>query len=372
MSIGSMPTTPTGKSEDPLAFYDILPTDHGQGTGMSFSAESCKAYVEKLYRVNLYDLPQGALDDFQNALLNGAVGQFEKSELLSLADQLALQYVEALANEQCPRRKRMSIQRLNYFLRAILDRDVPIYAGSSVKKLGRKCPWDWIERGAESVYVTSEEQNVVYRTGKGEESHFRLGLPTQVDDIDGYSYSVGSTYSPGYYCLNACGVTHIPHDRPVLIGFEVDGVRMFLDADGNIVEQTSGECSVRLGISPVSKARVAAGFLYIMSWVRASLLYQVDLSTWEIHQIHLADMFLVNDIMLMGNKYYLIDKEQGNLFEYDTTFSLNRRLLGFGRGAGRLFDPIAVRGSLTGCCVDILNWVPGTIVSVPLDSAECQ
>ena len=55
-------------------------------------------------------------------------------------------------------------------------------------------------------------------------------------------------------------------------------------------------------------------------------------------------VYLVNDICLANNFFYIVDKQQGFVFKYDKNFKFISKSLHFGVGKGCLYDPISIFG----------------------------
>ena len=70
-------------------------------------------------------------------------------------------------------------------------------------------------------------------------------------------------------------------------------------------------------------------------------------------------------LLRLDDDLYVVDKQQGHIFKFDPEFRPVSRQCGFGRGPGRLFDPIVIHPAPDGTRLQVMNWVPGSIVTVP-------
>jgi len=350
---------------DSLTFYNILPTDglipDKEVQDLSWGDLHSRLLKNKFEKLNEIDLERATI-------LISSKKAFELSmeQMKALADHFSREYIDCLRSESKARKKKMLVQRLNFFLRSLIDSNVDIPEGSQSAPLPYQCPWDWIQRDKMAVYIISEEKNVVWRKDNLEFKACRLGLPTQVDDIDGTWLSIGSHYTQGGYMMSESEIRPINHDLPIVLIFEHRGELMFLDSKGFLYNLKSRELIFEFKSGPVSKARKFSSSLYLLNWTETATLFILNLDPPGIRRISLKDIFIVNDLTIWNDIFYMVDKQQGYLFEYDQNFKLNKKTLGLGRGSGKLFDPVSIRPSSKEGWLDILNWVPGDISSVPV------
>jgi len=349
---------------DPTEYYDLLPTD-GRPIDLSCLPESSWGDLfSVLIDSTLDTIEQSRLDELALFLLQAADRDLPRRQLRALADHFSLLYVQALHERTKHVRKKMSVQRLNFFLRNILDTQVPTVPGASETKLRHLCPWDWTIQEETEIYVVSGRPNLVVLRG-GAETDLHLGLPTQVDVIDEGLFSIGSYYSDGGYRFSNRGAEFVPHDAPIILQFRFDGREWFLDSRGRLMDGSSGKVLCVAPTSHVTRARRFGRMLYVMDWTVASIIHTFDLvqQSWQTRST--PGVFLPNDLLRLDDDLYVVDKQQGHLFKFDPEFRPVDRQCGLGRGPGRLFDPIAIHASSDGTRLQIMNWVPGSIVSVP-------
>lgn len=350
---------------DPLTFYNTLPAD-----GLISDKE--------VQEINWDDLPTRLLEskfehfeqnDLERAtLLLASPKAFElpMNQMKAMADHFSQEYIDCLRSESKARKKKMLVQRLNFFLRSLIDSNVDIPEGSHSAPLPYQCPWDWIQREQTAIYIISEEKNVVWKQDNQDPKYYRLGLPTQADDIDGTRFSIGSHYTQGGYMMSELETRHVNHDRPIVLIFEHQGKRLFVDSLGFLYDLKSRELIFEFKSGLASKVRKFGSSLYLLNWTEISTLFVLDLNQLCEQRISLKEIFIVNDLILLNDTFYMVDKQQGYLFVYDKNFKLLKKFLGLGRDSGKLFDPVSIRPSNKEGWLDILNWVPGTISSVPV------
>ena len=106
---------------DSLSFYNLLPTDHVVIKTDSVK-EPANMLAERLIDASTADLLINDLDDLAIALINGCSSFCDFSDWQALADKMAIQYSELISNEKA-RELRMRLARINYFVRALLDKN---------------------------------------------------------------------------------------------------------------------------------------------------------------------------------------------------------------------------------------------------------
>lgn len=350
---------------DPLTFYNILPTDglisDSEVQDLSWGDLPPRLLEKKFEKLEEIDLEQATI-------LFSSKKAFElpMDQMKALADHFSREYIDSLRSKSKAQKKKMLVQRLNFFLRNLIDSNVDVPEGSQSIPLPYKCPWDWIQRDKNIVYIISEENNVVWKKDNIDHKSFRLGLPTQVDDIDETWFSIGSHYTEGGYMMSEHENRHVKHERPIVLIFEHQDTLLFIDSMGFLYNLESGKLIFEFQSGSVSKARKFGSSLYLLDWTETSTLFILDLDQFEVQRIYLKDIFVANDLIILNDTSYMVDKQQGYLFAYDKNFKLQKKSLGLGRGPGKLFDPVSLRLSNKNGWLDILNWVPGSISSVPL------
>ena len=159
---------------------------------------------------------------------------------------------------------------------------------------------------------------------------------------------------------------HVNHDQPIVLIFKHRDTMFFVDSMGFLYNLESRELVFEFKSGPVSKARKIGSSLYLLNWTETSTLFILSLDQPGVQRISLKDIFIVNDLIMWNDTFYMVDKQQGYLFVYDKNFKLQKKTLGLGRGFGKLFDPVSIRPSNKEGWLSILNWIPGDISSVPV------
>lgn len=154
----------------------------------------------------------------------------------------------------------------------------------------------------------------------------------------------------------------LDHDLPIVLFFIHDHELLFLDYYGHIFREHDRECLATLDLWEVSRVRNIKGHLYVFDWTapHSILIFNPDTNTAQ--KVRLKEILLGNDICMIHNCFYLLDKQQGSIFKFDSNFRFLERRLSFGKHPGRLYDPIALRfhqGKIF-----VLNWLSRKMVSV--------
>ncbi len=352
---------------DSSGFYDVLPTDRVEIDDEKVEAISWAPLFSKLSNSSFREW---ALEDLKNLtllLMSSKVAHVSPENISDLARHFSLEYIKTLKEKTSEKSKKMFVQRLNFFLRALLDKDaIPPYE-SQCEYLTYKYPWDWIKRGDETIFIVSEEKNVIHLKSNALQRSLRLGLPTQVDEVDGNWFSVGSQFSNGAFLLGHEEVQHLPHDNPVPLAFIFKDELHFLDIKGNLHSKNSGKI-MGLDLANVSRVRKYGSHLIIMDWTHPFSLHIFELEANRLSSVSFEEVFIPNDVFMYQGDYFIIDKQQGYLFQFNARFELKKRLLSFGRGPGKLFDPAAIRLSQDNQFLEILNWVPSSVSTIPVHS----
>ncbi len=343
---------------DSLTFYDLLPTDdvkisHQEGK------EPVSRLAANLMQTNIKDLKIKDLDDLAIGLINGCNSFNEFSDWHALADKMAIQYSELLLNEEA-RELRMKLSRINYFIRALLDKNIEVQAVDEWF-IQAKGPWDFIRQNGKLFWIDCEESSLKVESTEGTSSYI-CGLPTQIDRLTGTEIGIGSHYSNGGWLLNGTGLKEISHTKPIVTFFVWKGATCYLDVDGLIFEKDKGVVDkIDLPFTMIHKCRFFEDRLVFFDWSQPKKGYIYHLDTKKGESLDLEAVIVCNDICFHSGFYYLIDKEQGHLFKYDPEFKLIAKESGLGRGKGKLYDPISIRpvdGEL-----QVLNWFSGKVVS---------
>ncbi len=263
---------------------------------------------------------------------------------------------------------RMWAQRLNYALQPLICAAEPLADLTDLiaeQILPGSKPWDALQRAqGEMVWITSDPKSLHVAQGS---SHMDLdlNLPTQIDVLEDGSLSIGSLYSPGATILHSDGtLSTVQHDAPVLVVFDWLGSRYGLDKNAVVTECSTGRVVYRAPCPQVHFARFFDGTLYLLNngdFGHVTLLGMMD---GQITRQPTLPVQVCNDILVLADSIYLIDKQQGQIFAFDRNWNFRGQRLSFGSGPGQLCDPVSLRRTQAGmACV---SWLSGKYTEVRL------
>lgn len=337
-------------------FYNALHAD-----GLRPCPPAAPAQVVSLLRIPAAEWVERDLDVLANHLLNGGAA-VPAGDCAALADAISLRYAGLLAGGKRDRALRMKLQHANFLLREKIDRDLPVHAAS--RELGSSPPWDWLPVADGDLTIFSGPRSLHWR-GRTGGTRAEVGLASQLDPLPDGSVSVGSIFSNGAARWQAGRIEFVPHDLPIVLICILPSGEFHVDYRGYVHRRGEAAPVARFPAGEISRARLIDGAIYAFDWSAPRLLWRMDPATWQADRITLPSILLGNDICARpGGGYYIIDKQQGYLFSLDEAFAVRERKLGFGRGDGRLFDPIALRLHQGEVC--IVNWVSRSLVSLPV------
>lgn len=358
------PADVTAAPADSFRFYGLLPSDT-----YDLAADWPIADLRQMAALAQGQLqrrivePQ-TLDHLALALLAHRLAPLPDGlDWLALADACAHGYAEQLRPEG-QRSLRMRLMRLNFMLRDLLDCGCPDDAEIvTERRFEQGFVWDWLPLANGQVIADSRQQNVHHLEICAPQVPQRLGLPTQIDALSDGRVAVESCYSDGWFAWSPnASAQFFPRQRPIVLVFEQDGERFELDADGAVRRGDEAAIRVQLPIRHVWCARRVGELVVASDWSEAGWLVVLNLQTWRAERISSGPVLLTNDICEMDGCYYLIDKMQGRVFAFDRDFSPLGARLRFGKGPGRLYDPIAIRayqGHL-----HVLSWITGALATI--------
>lgn len=347
---------------DPLVFYDILPSD-GWRLAAPPPAAEVYALIERLAHAALDEISEAELDTIRIALLGGAAVSAPAPALLRLADHASRLYAQLLAGGKRNRPMRMKLQQLNFFLRDVLDRDIETASQILADHpMEQPAPWDWYTHEHGSLLLTSGAENVHWQW-RGKAGRQACGFPSQLDDIGDGRISIGSIFSDGAYLFEEGVISPVPHHRPIVLLFLHSSALWAVDYDGCVFPLDSGTPEpFRAPVAQVDRVRRIGRRLFLSDWTRPGEIVVVDLDKMSATVQPMPGVLLLNDICEGPHGFYAICKQQGKVFAFDAGFKPRAERLGFGRGAGRLFDPLSIR--CTGDLLQVLNWITGSLISL--------
>ena len=345
---------------DPLVLYDILPSDCWSVPGLS--QEPTMAHLVSILLAATVDtVVEEDLDLIRLALLDGRAAQVPDSQLAALADHSSMLYSRLLEGGKSRRSLRMKLQQLNFFLRDSLDRDVDVVRDVLGEKvLGAPAPWDWLDLDSgDQLLLISGPKNVrwIWKGNSGSQS---CGFPSQLDVIAPGRLSIGSIFSDGAYIFDDGAIEQVQHSRPIVLLFSNADALWAVDYDGRIFPIEDQASAIKAPIRQVDRVRLIGGALYLSDWTSPGTIVVVELSTLISRVQALPGILLLNDICEGPQGFYAVCKQQGKIFAFDHAFAPRGERLGFGRGKGRLFDPLTVRRS--GDQLQVLNWITGSLI----------
>lgn len=297
-------------------------------------------------------------------LAHGAMPLPDGVDWKSLADRLSLLYANQLKSDGS-RALRMKAARANFFLRDLLD--ISMCSTAAILH-ERRFPdgfvWDWLPWTGGEIIADSRNRNIHYRPGPERDwQSVSMGLPTQMDIVEGRRVAVTSCYSDGWYKWTPDDrAQFFEHHCPVVLAFDFQGDGFFLDRHGAVFREGYPQPHVRLPVDTVWRARLVDGRVFVSDWSEPGRLSVLDTDGWQISAIDSGPVLLTNDLCKVGETYYVIDKMQGRVFSYDANFVPKGERMSFGKGAGCLYDPITLRFHQGNLCV--LSWLTGALTGI--------
>lgn len=353
-------------AESSFDFYSLLPSD-AVALSLEWPKLALKAIGERLELSGAVEAGDAnALDALTLALMaHGASVLPEGPDWNALARRLSHLYARNLKSDGV-RGLRMKAARANYFLRDLIDFGRLETDGVlSERRYAQGFVWDWLPWQDGEILADSGDKNVVYNQVDGSRQALRLGLPTQIDCLQAGRLAVTSCYSDGWFSWSpGAGAMLHEHNRPVVLAFDFGEESFFLDRDGILYRAGQSLPVVKIPVDAVWRARLVGSTVFVSDWSTPGYLTMLEMEGLRVSQVDCAPVLLTNDICMVGDTYYVIDKMQGRVFAFDTNFSLRSARLSFGKGRGRLYDPITLRahdGKLF-----VLSWLTGALASIGL------
>lgn len=345
-----------------LTWYDLLPGDPVEVTGVQdprSSSDLAEALLAKTYPDDIH-----IVDALAAKLLNGCPAADTYGRWHELAFRLS-QAMSSNLSATGSRPLRMRAQRLNYYLQAVMaraleDKDGDIVLADSL--LTGSKPWDYFRDGEEAWWLTSDQYNI-HRLRPGlEQQNWRLGLPTQIDALPDGTLAFGSLYTLGAMLHKGGGWEPIGHDMPVVLVFLHEGKRILLDHAGQVWADSPRRLLTQIPRPQVHFARFFDGVVYCLDNMDFGHVTVYDMSSGKTARHNIFPVQVCNDIAVVGDVRYLIDKQQGSVFKFDLDWHFQRRVLRFGRGPGCLLDPVSLRhhaGRLL-----VVSWLSGRLIEL--------
>ncbi|SBW09732.1 hypothetical protein KL86APRO_12661 [uncultured Alphaproteobacteria bacterium] len=346
-------------SADSFVFYNVLP-----GDVQDLSADWPSVDLVRVGDLALKQQPDEATLDKLALGLMALRGEPlpESVDWAALAETCARLYARQLQPDG-QRPLRMRLARATFMLHDVLDRNRPDDTEILAQQtFPQGFVWDWLPLEHGTLIADSRQENIHHDVGGIVRSSQRLGLPTQIDALPDGCAGIGSCYSGGWYSWKPGEEgRHHPRETSVVMVFPHDGQLAELSSDGTVRSET-GTVLTRLPIRKVWCARHIDGRVFASDWSEPGVLCVLDLGNMLCERISCAPVIQVNDICRLGESYYLVDKMHGRIFAFDSGFRFREARMKFGKGFGRLYDPIAIRAHQG--LLHVLSWVTGSLVTI--------
>jgi hypothetical protein len=350
------------KELDSQTFYDLLPSDNIKISPDLVNTTAIE-FAERLMESTEENIKESDLDELSIKLMNGCITIKKFPAWKQLADKLAICYSRLLLKEKA-RKKRMKLTRTNFFIRDLIDSgqtNMPVNEWF----LDCKGPWDFLRLEEERfIWIDCEKESLKVRS-KNVVRSYDCGLPTQIDYLSPAKVGLGSHYTNGGWILDGETLIKIKHHCPIVSFFNFQDSVCYLDIKGFISKQDGSVIGqIDADFSLIHRCRQRGNTLVFFDWSKPRSAFVYQLNDCSLKVFELDQVIICNDICFVGNFYYLIDKEQGYIFKFNEDFSYVSKILGLGKGEGRLYDPISIR-----CKNDelqVLNWFSGKVVETKI------
>lgn len=351
-------------AKDSLTWYDLLPGDTIYIDDIPDSRP-----IPSLAHCLLHEPAEVAaptLDVLAARLLNGEGDGVDFTEWPALSIRLS-QWMSRNLSARGSRSFRMRAQRLHYAIQSLVDRsDDPEMTQLVLQEetLPGNKPWDQLTHAGARWWISSDDLNVHCRTADEQVRDWRLGMPTQVDCLADGRLAFGTLYTNGAWLTDGARWAPLTHRRPVILVFSHAQNLYFLDHDGHVLSAQHGALIVRIPCPQIHFARCFDHMLYCMDNGDFGHITICDLRSGRSVRQPTWPVMVCNDLTVTPSHFYLIDKQQGSVFKFDREWRYIRRALKFGRGPGRLLDPVSIRHE--GDHLEVLSWLSARLTSIEL------
>ena len=332
-----------------LNYYDNLPSDNYKIEPCALDFCDFDEIVSKLLIEDIFSIELNELDEFAMLLYNEYDDIEIDEQLFLLANKFSECYSYLLFGNKSNRNLRMKLQQLNFFIRDVLDKNILVNNVSDFL-MQVKSPWDLLRTDFGEVLITSEKKNLIIKKNNKYE-YWTCGFPSQLDILSPKYISIGSIFSNGGWVYNGMEPLFVSHHAPIVLFFE----DKFVDYKGEVFDRINKTKLLSIKVNEVSKARIINGIMYVFDWTTTKRIYTLNLLSNIQSCIKLPDILIGNDICFHKDSFYIVDKQQGYVFKYSIDFILISKKLGFGKGLGKLYDPISIRENNGELC--ILSWL---------------
>jgi hypothetical protein len=346
-----------------LSWYDLLPGDRVEVNLEGNVGTAAEIAGDILFCLPVVDFYKWDL--LASKLLNQCSSISGYRQWRELAYQLSEVMSENLTASGS-RSVRMHAQRLIYYLQAIIDVNNPTESGYVVSEiiLDTHKPWDYLRNGEVEWWLSSGENNLHCRDVNGKILSWRAGMPTQFDLLSDSVLAVGSIYTNGAILVRAAELYLLTHNCPVVLVFDFDEERFFLDHDSCLWKENNHEKILGAVRPQVHFARCFDGVIYLMDNSDFGHITTIDMKSLQVSRQPVLPVQVCNDLVIVNGIKYLIDKQQGCVFKFDENWKFKTKILKFGRGYGDLLDPVSIR------CLDeklyVVSWLTGCLTKLNL------
>ncbi len=349
---------------DSLTWHDLLPGDKVTITSVPDAPVAEKIGELLLEPENTAN--QGFIDHLAAKIINNSFSNASSRLWQDLAAKLSA-IMAANLHAKGDRPLRMRAQRLNYYLQALIDKNAPAGDNDLVLSetvLDGSKPWDYIRHENVEWWLSSDSKKIRYRETGGQPQFSNFGLPTQIDLQPGGVLSFGSLYTDGATLWDHGEWQHIEHEIPVVLVFEHDGQRFLLDHRGRIWKDQPRRLLFESPRPQVHFARYFEARVFLLDNSDFGHITVIDMESGLVNRQSVLPVQVCNDITATDQAYYLVDKQQGSVFKFDTEWNYLARALTFGRGRAALLDPVALR------CQDdrlfVVSWLNARLTELKL------
>lgn len=348
-------------NENPHSYYRILPSSVKKKEFIFNNIDFNRA-LNEFIKCSVDEIKLSDIDYILVCLLNLNDELINDSLFYNVANRASEIYSSLLNGNDNSRSLRMRLQRLNYFIRDVLSNNISFHqccleVEGSDELLDGCCPWDSIEVNNESITIFSGFNGLEIKN-KDCITKYDKGLPTQLDLLSDGTVSIGSYYSRGSFLYTGSGIVDVVHDEPILLVFTYQQQSYALDSKGRLFSFNNWKVSLLildLCETSLNKARFFGRYIYFSDWSKPYKSGRLNLDTMKIEYFNTSPVIIANDICVVNDFLYIIDKQKGSVFKFDQELKYIESKLDFGVGNIQLYDPISIRVNQDK--LSIISWV---------------
>lgn len=341
-------------TEDSIQWYDWLPGD--VRVEHIPSAPSLAESISRLMQAS-QTATGDVLDIIAAHCLNGLDNNISSDQWRVCSEQSS-RIMAANLTASGSRSLRMRAQRLHYYIQDQIAEKTPIRANDLLQHesiMGVTKPWDFLSHASGIWSISCDTTNIHHRDNQGVLHHYTRGLPTQLDGLNEDFVCIGSLYSNGCTITNGHIWREISHTAPVLLIWETSDGCYFVDYLAAIWQETPRQKIAQLPCAQLHFSRYHNGKLYGLNNGEFGCIWIYDMHTGNITHQSVMPVWVANDVAFADPYFYLIDKQQGYVFKFDQNWIFKEKVLAFGRGQGRLLDPVSIR--VVDNSLHVISWI---------------